>query len=69
MPKSLRVELISNKNVIVDSIDEFICGFKYFYIRHLDGKMAAFKRSDIREVIRMYPNGMEKKVYLRKIKK
>lgn len=66
MIKSLYIELKDNKKITLNNIDEFACGFKYFFVRHVDGKIVTYERSAIKEVSRIYSDGVPRKVYLKK---
>lgn len=66
--KSLKIILNSNKIVILNNIDEFTSGYQYIYIRHTDGKTASFNRCEVKDVLRLLPNGREMRVFLKKPK-
>lgn len=66
--KSLRVLLLSEKEVLLNNIDEFTSGYNYLYVRHLDGRTISIDRSTIKEVIRILHNGRETNVFLKKPK-
>ncbi len=66
---SLRIELKDNRHVLLNNIDEYTSGYIYFFVRHIDGKTMSYRRNEIKDVIRLLPNGMETMVNLRKPKK
>ncbi len=66
--KSLRVLLLSEKEILLNNIDEFTSGYNYLYVRHLDGRTISIDRSTIKEVIRILHNGRETNVFLKKPK-
>lgn len=66
--KSLRVLLLSEKEILLNNIDEFTSGYNYLYVRHLDGRTVSIDRSTIKEVIRILHNGRETNVFLKKPK-
>ena len=66
-----RVSLIFNtgKTVELSNIDEYVCGFRYFYVRYMDGNCTAFHRNQIKEVLRVLPGGKKQAIHMKKITK
>ena len=62
----LRVTLQTITHIIED-IDEYVCGHKYFHVLCKETSQFFFPRHDILCVERLYADGSEKTVHLKKI--
>lgn len=54
--------------VIISNIEEYVCGFAYFYVRHTDGRTSSFDREDILSASRKLPTGDFRAIHLKKAK-
>lgn len=58
----------STSEIIVENIDEYVCGFSYIYIRDLDGITQSFTRQNILSAYRRLPTGDFRQIHLKKPK-
>lgn len=66
--KTIKLEMLDGEQSVINDIEEYVCGFSYFYCRLLDGSTVSFNRSDILSVSRKLPGGKFWMIHLKKIK-
>lgn len=63
------VKLITEgSEMVIENIEEYVCGFSYFYVRYVDGTCASFDRRNIRRAMRKLPTGDFRPIHLKKPK-
>jgi len=63
------VKLVTDSTeMVVEDIEEYVCGFSYFYVRHVDGSTTSFNRRNIKRAMRKLPTGEYKQIHLKKPK-
>jgi hypothetical protein len=65
--KTVKLETPDGELLVV-GIEEYVCGFAFFYVRHIDGRTASFSRSDILAAYRRLPTGEFRQIHLKKPK-
>jgi hypothetical protein len=54
--------------MIIENIEEYVCGFSYFYVRFSSGDSTSFDRRLIRRALRKLPTGEFRPIHLKKPK-
>jgi hypothetical protein len=67
MGKIVKLDTLSGE-VVISNIEEYVCGFAYFYVRHTDGSTYSFDREDILGAYRKLPTGDFRAIHLKKVK-
>jgi hypothetical protein len=63
------IKLLTDKQeIIIEHIDEYVCGFAFIYCRLLDGSTISFNRDNIHAAYRRLPTGDYRAIHLKKVK-
>lgn len=63
------VKLVTEASeMVIEDIEEYVCGFSYFYIRDIDGRTYSFDRRSIKRAMRKLPTGEFRQIHLKKPK-
>lgn len=55
--------------ILIEDIEEYVCGFQYFYVRHRSsGETLSFNRDNIVAVSRRLPGGEFRPIHMKKPK-
>ncbi len=54
--------------VLIGNIEEYVCGFAFFYVRHTDGHTESFNRENIIAAYRRLPAGDFRQIHMKKPK-
>lgn len=54
--------------LIIENIEEYVCGFSYFYVREMNGSTLSFDRRSIKKAERKLPTGEFRQIHLKKPK-
>lgn len=66
---SKTVKLVTDTTeIIIEDITEYVCGFAFFYVRHVDGHTLSFCRDSIQAAYRRLPTGDFRQIHLKKAK-
>ena len=58
-----------NKELVIENIVEYVCGFSYFYLRKTDGETISINRNDVSKIYRrLKSSGRWKEINLKKPK-
>jgi hypothetical protein len=69
MSNGKTVKLVTETNeMVIQDIEEYVCGFSYFYVRYTDGKTTSFDRRNIIKALRKLPTGDFRQIHLKKPK-
>jgi len=66
--RNIKIIGMDNKLFEIKEVDEYVSGFKYFYIRFVDGRVITIDRDIIKKVLRTGSDNKDKEVFLKKIK-
>ncbi len=59
----------SDGEVLIENIEEYVCGFSYFYVRHQgSGHTESFSRDNIVSASRRLPTGEFRVIHMKKAK-
>ena len=63
------VKLITTSGeMMIQDIEEYVCGFSYFYVRFLNGETTSFDRDNIVKAMRKLPTGDFRQIHMKKPK-
>ena len=66
MRKILRLSTKDEGEIILDHVEEYACGYLYFYVKHGDYAVDCFSRSDLYKVERKMKDGSFRLIHLKK---
>lgn len=67
--KGKTVKLITDSGEIsIDDIEEYVCGFSFFYVRFVNGTTQSFDRKSIHKAMRKLPTGDFRQIHMKKPK-
>ena len=52
----------------ISDIEEYVCGFSYFYVRYLSSETQSFSRKSIHKAMRKLPTGEFRQIHMKKPK-
>jgi hypothetical protein len=52
----------------IDNIEEYVCGFSFFYCRFVNGDTTSFDRRSIQKAMRKLPTGDFRQIHMKKPK-
>ena len=65
--KTVKLETQAGE-MIINDIDEYVCGFAFFYVRLNDGSTTSFDRDNILAAYRKLPAGEYRQIHMKKPK-
>ena len=65
--KTVKLETHAGE-IIIDDIEEYVCGFAFFYVRLNDGSTTSFDRDNILAAYRRLPAGEYRQIHMKKAK-
>jgi hypothetical protein len=54
--------------MVINDIEEYVCGFSFFYVRYKNGDTASFDRKSIARAMRKLPTGDFRQIHMKKPK-
>lgn len=69
MMRGKTVKLSTNSGEMeINDIEEYVCGFSYFYVRFTNGDTQSFDRNTIHRAMRRLPTGDYRQIHMKKPK-
>lgn len=63
------VKLVTNAGeMMIQDIEEYVCGFSFFYVRYRNGDTTSFDRRSIQKAMRRLPTGDFRQIHMKKPK-
>lgn len=66
--KVLCLRFVDESRVLLQDVEEYACGYAYFYVRHQDGQTESFPRTALAVVERRVRDGSFHPIHLKKAK-
>lgn len=69
MSRGKTVKLMTSSGEMeINDIEEYVCGFSYFYVRFISGDTQSFDRRSINKAMRRLPTGDFRQIHMKKPK-
>lgn len=69
MSQGKTVKLVTTSGeMMISDIEEYVCGFSYFYVRFLNNETTSFDRRNIMKAMRRLPTGDFRQIHMKKPK-
>lgn len=69
MSRGKTIKLVTDSGEMsIDNIEEYVCGFSFFYVRFTSGDTSSFDRRSIQKAMRKLPTGDFRQIHMKKPK-